>query len=569
MSAPMMNASMTMKTNPRGLGRLIPRSAEQWLVAACVFFPTLALVLFFAYPLLTIVWESFTLKDGSIGLGNYEAISSTPGLLLAGWNSLVVSLSTTVVCVVVGFALAFAIDRTCMKGKRALRGTLLLPLLAPSLVQGLGLLFILGRNGLVHQWTGWNLNIYGYSGLLLSDVFYALPQAVMIIQAALRNSDARYYDAASVMGATGWRKFFDITLPNCKFGLLSAGFVVFTITITDFGNAAVIAGNYRVLATEIFNQVSGQQDFGMGSVVGIVLLLPSLVSVYIERVSSQKQFGSASESRIPVQPQPSRARDWSFAAIAWFVMFCIAAVVLVVVFASFVKLWPYNMSFTLANFNVNISSGYQPIWTTLYVSVAAAVIGVVLLFCLAFGTKHVSSGPAKAIYLLAVLPVGVPGLVMGLSYIFAFNNPSTPLYVFYGTAILIALCNFYHYHTQGFLTMMTGMRAVPQALEEVISCLGGGVRRVLTDAVLPFIAPTVLSVFFFLFMRSMVTLSAVIFLVTPELDVASVSVMHLNEAGFVSQAAAFSTIIILVVAVALIAMQLLVMRLTRATGRAA
>lgn len=562
-----MSATATLNTPRTGLRRFMPRTAEQWLVASCVFFPTLALILFFAYPLATIFWQSLVLKDGSVGLGNYAAISSTPGLIQAGWNSLAVSLSTTALCVVLGFAIAYSLERTCMRGKSALRGAMLLPLLAPSLVQGLGLLFILGRNGLVHQWTGWDLNVYGYSGLLLSDAFYALPQAVMIIQASLRNSDARYYDAASVMGAGGWRQFFDITLPNCKFGLLSAGFVVFTITITDFGNAAVIAGDYRVLATEIFNQVSGQQDFGMGSVVGIVLLAPALISVYIERVSSQKQFGSSSESRIPVKPEPAKARDWSFGAISYLTIFSIVAVIVVVVFASFIKLWPYNMSLTLANFNVNISSGYAPIWTTLYVSVAAAVVGVVLLFGLAFGTKHISGAPAKAIYLLAVLPVGVPGLVLGLSYIFAFNNPSTPLYLFYGTAILIALCNFYHYHTQGFLTMMTGMRAVPQALEEVISCLGGGVRRVLTDAVLPSIAPTVLAVFFFLFMRSMVTLSAVIFLVTPDLNVASVSVMHLNQAGFVSQAAAFSTIIILVVAVALIAMKMLVMRFTPQIGK--
>lgn len=546
--------------------RLIPGSAEQWLVAACVGLPTLGLVLFLLYPLSTIVWQSFVLKDGSVGLGNYAAMSSTPGLLRAGWNSLVVSLSTTAVCVVAGFAIAYALERSCIGGKTLVRGALLLPMLAPSLVQGLGLLFILGRNGLVHRWTGWDVNAYGYSGLLLSDVFYALPQAVMIIQASLRNSDARYYDAATVMGATGWRKFFDITLPNTKFGLLSAAFVVFTITITDFGNAAVIAGDYRVLATEIFSQVSGQLDFGMGSVVGIVLLLPSLLSVYIERVSSQKQFGTASEGRIPVSPEPSRGRDALLGGFCALVAACIVAIVVVVVFASFIKLWPYNMSFTLNNFHVNISGGYQPIWTSLYVSVIAAVIGVVLLFALAFGTKHMSGGLSKSIYLLAVLPVGVPGLVLGLSYIFAFNEPSTPLYLLYGTAVLIALCNFYHYHTQGFLTMMTGMRAVPQALEEVIACLGGSVRRVLTDAVLPFLAPTVLSVFFFLFMRSMVTLSAVIFLVTPQLDMAAVSVMHLNEAGFVSQAAAFSTIIMLVVTAALVAMKVVLGRVRTRTG---
>ena len=334
--------------------------------------------------------------------------------------------------------------------------------------------------------------------------------------------------------------------------------MVFTITITDFGNAAVIAGDYRVLATEIFSQVSGQQNFGMGSVVGIILLLPALLSVYIERVASQKQFGGSSESRIPLQPAPARWRDALLGLVSHATALAIWAIIAVVVFASFVKLWPYNMSLTLANFHVNIASGYQPIWTTLYVSVAAALIGIVLLFLLAYGVRNLQGRLAKAIYLMAVLPVGVPGLVLGLSYIFTFNDPLYPLHWLYGSALLIALCNFYHYHTQGFLTMATGMRMVPQALEEAAACLGGKVRHVMGDAILPVIAPTVLAVFFFLFMRSMVTLSAVIFLVTPQLNVAAVSVMHLNEAGFVSQAAAFSTIIILVVAAAMLMMRALV-----------
>ncbi|NYT35943.1 ABC transporter permease subunit [Allopusillimonas soli] len=543
---------------PSRRARAVPRTAEQWLAWVCIAVPTLALILFFLFPLATIFLHSVTLFDGSIGLDNYRAITTTPGLVQAGWNSLAISAGTTLVCIVLGFAIAYGLERTCMRGREAIRIGLLLPLLAPSLVQGLGLLFLLGRNGLVSRWLGIDMNIYGFWGLLLSDVFYALPQAIMIIQAALRSADTRYYDAATVMGASASQRFFHITLPNCRFGLLSAAFVVFTITITDFGNAAVIAGDYRVLATEIFNQVSGQQNFGMGSVVGIILLAPALVSVYIERVSSQKQFGVATDGQIPVQPQRKPLRDSVFTAIAWLTVLLILSIVAVVVFASFVKLWPYNMALTLANFDVNISSGYTPIWTTLYVSVVAAVAGVLLLFAMAYGMRQIHGPVAKAIYLLAVLPVGVPGLVLGLSYIFAFNNPATPLYWFYGTAVLIALCNFYHYHTQGFLTMTTGMRAVPQALEEAVSCLGGRSRHVLGDVILPFIAPTVLAVFFFLFMRSMVTLSAVIFLVTPELNLAAVSVMHLNEAGFVSQAAAFSTIIIIVVACAMLLMRGLV-----------
>jgi iron(III) transport system permease protein len=370
--------------------------------------------------------------------------------------------------------------------------------------------------------------------------------------------DARYYDAAEVMGASGSRQFFDITLPNCKFGLLSAAFVVFVITITDFGNAAVIGGNYRVLATEIYSQVSGQMNFGMGSVVGILLLLPSLISVQIERVASQRQFGSASPSGLRVTPQPARGRDAAFTAGVLLASGTIILTVATVIFASFMRLWPYRMEWTLKHYDITVSGGYTPLWTSLYLSLAAAGGGVLLLFFLSFGVCRIPRAWAMLVYLVSVLPVGVPGLVLGLSYIFAFNAPGTPLYALYGSAALIALCNFYHYHTQGFLTMMTGMRAVPQALEEAVSCLGGGTLRVLRDAVLPLIGPTMLGVFFFLFMRSMVTLSAVIFLVTPSVSVAPVSVLRLDEAGFVSQAAAYSTLIMLVVGGSLLALRALI-----------
>src|SRR5690606_7187594 len=132
---------------------------------------------------------------------------------------------------------------------------LILPLLAPSLVQALGLIFMFGRNGLVTYLTGIELQIYGLPGLVIANSMYALPQAVMIMAVALRHADRRQYDAALVLGASPWRRFCDITLPALRFGILSAAFVCFTVTITDFGNAAVIGGNYRVLASEIYAQV--------------------------------------------------------------------------------------------------------------------------------------------------------------------------------------------------------------------------------------------------------------------------------------------------------------------------
>lgn len=534
---------------------------ETLLATVAVAAPALALALFFLFPLAMMLGRSFIGDDGTVGLANYLALFATPGIGRAVVNSLMLGVATTFICLVLGFVLAYAMVRTGVAGRRFTAAMLALPMLAPSLVLGLGLIFLLGRNGLVSNLLGIRLDIYGFPGLLIADVLYALPQAVLILKAALANADARYYDAANVMGATAWRQFFDITLPNVKFGLLSAGFVVFTVTITDFGNAVVIGGDFSVLATEIYNQVTGQMKFGMGAVVGLLLLAPTGVAVYIERVASQRQFGGAAEGAVPPEVRFVPRRDIPLFAVTSTVSLAILAVIGVVVFASFMRLWPYRLDFTLKHYDITVSGGYAPLITSLWVSIIAAGLGTLLLFLLVYGSRRLPQLAAKALYLVAVMPVGVPGLVLGLSYIFAFNIAGSPLAALYGSAVLLALCNFYHYHTQGFLTMVTGMRAVPPALEEAATCLGSGSLQVLANVIVPVMMPTLVSVFFFLFMRSMVTLSAVIFLVTPSVSVAAVSVMRLDEAGFVSQAAAFSTCIMAVVCVAALIMEKLVSRL--------
>ncbi|WP_349545652.1 ABC transporter permease subunit [Bradyrhizobium sp. ORS 375] len=513
------------------------------------------------------LWRSLVADDGTIGFANYAALARTPGILKATLNSLTLGLATTAVCLSLGFVLAFTMTRTRVPGARIISAVLALPMLAPSLVLGLGLIFLLGRNGLISGVLGKRIDIYGFPGLLIADVLYALPQAVLILKAAFAHADARYYDAAEVMGAGRWRQFFDITLPNVKFGLLSAGFVVFTVTITDFGNAAVIGGDFAVLATEIYNQVTGQMKFGIGAVVGLLLLAPTGLAVYIERVAAQRQFGGGSEGAVPPQMSSVPARDVPLAIVAFLATLSVLAVIGVVVYASFMRLWPYRLTFTLKHYDITLSGGYAPLWTSLLVSVIAAGLGTLLLFALVYGIRRLPSWLAKIVYLVAVMPVGVPGLVLGLAYIFAFNIAGSPLSVLYGSTLLLALCNFYHYHTQGFLTMVTGMRAVPPALEEAATCLGSGAGQVLANVIIPVMSPTLVSVFFFLFMRSMVTLSAVIFLVTPSLGIAAVSVMRLDEAGFVSQAAAFSTCIMAVVCTAALVMQLALKWLARGGRR--
>lgn len=546
---------MTKISANRGEGRAFYLSHffsfDKLLVLASTLIPLVCLLLFFGYPLYVVLIRSLMTPDGTLGVSNYVQVFNNPTLVSATINSLLLSFMTMLISLVLGFAIAFRLERTSVKGRVFVTSALALPLLAPSLVQGLGLIFIFGRNGLVNQWFGVSINPYGFYGLLMANILYALPQVVLIIQAALRQSDARLYEAADVMGATAWEKFRDITFPNAKFGLVSAGFVAFTVTITDFGNAAVIGGDFRVLATEIYNQVAGQMNFSMGAVVGILLLIPTVVAVGIERFASRRQSASASESAIRVEPDYNFKRDSVLGILTNSCAVVIYFVIGVTVFASFVDLWPYRMDLTLRHYNISMAGGYKPLGMSLWISLLAASVGVVLIFLMTISMKKIPTHIRRVVNFIAIMPVGVPGLVLGLAYILSFNTGG-PLTLLYGTPLLIGLCNLYHYHSQGFLTMMTGLRGVPASLEDTCTCFGGGMKERLRDAIIPFMVTTSIAVFFFLFMRSMVSLSAVIFLITPSINVAPVAIMQLSDAGRISEAAAFSTCLMLVVVSAML-----------------
>jgi iron(III) transport system permease protein len=257
------------------------------------------------------------------------------------------------------------------------------------------------------------------------------------------------------------------------------------------------------------------------------------------------------------------ARDIPMAMACFTIAAMILSVICIVIYASFVKLWPYNQSLTFKHFNITLAGGYASLWITIAISLGAAAGGTFMIFIMALGLRKLSGPFAQAVQVLAAMPAAVPGIVLGLAYVLTFNSTATPLYLLYGTATLIAVVNFYHYHTQAFLTVMTGFRQFPTALEEAASALGAGFGRTSVNIVAPFVAPMLAAVFFFLFMRSMVTLSAVVFLTTAKLDVAAVTIMRLDDAGLTSQAAAFSTCVMAVVCIALGVMKLAIAVMSR------
>lgn len=518
--------------------------------------PLLGLCGFFLYPLLTVLWRSVTDAHGAITLSNYARLFDDPGLPRAALHSLIIGVTTTLGTIATGVCVAMALHRSRLPGKALVRGALLLPMLAPSLVLGLGLVCLLGRNGLVHRLTGWPTDIYGFWGLLLANLLYGLPQVVIIVSAALERTPVRHYDAAASMGATPWRQFVDVTVPRIRFAVMAAAFLVFTETLTDFGSAVVVGGSYRVLAMEIYSEVVGQLDFPMGATLGVLLLAPAVLSVWLGRLAKRRQdMGDASPGRALV-PERNMWRDIVLGAVTLLAVLGIVAVVGTVAYVSLVKLWPYNRTLTLANYLGGMPDGYGPVGTSLWVSLLAALAGVVLVFALSAGLRRLPGWVARPVQVLASLPAAVPGMVLGLGYVLTFNHGALSTWL-YGSVAIVAACSLYHYHAPSFLTLQTGMRRVPEALEDAVAVFGGDTRHVVRDAVLPFAAPAAVATFFYLFMRSLVTLSGVIFLVTPDLGLASVTVMRLDENGFLAQAAAYAMCVVVAGGLALGAMRLI------------
>lgn len=521
-------------------------------VAAAVALP---LIVFVLYPLWSILNRSFLTPEG-VGLGNYVRYFTDARFVGIIWNSIAVSVTATVITIALAYGFAYALHRSALPFKTGFRLVAMIPLFAPSLVQALGILFLLGRNGLVNRTFDLGFDIYGFWGIVIADVLYSFPHALLILSAALAVADARLYESARMLGASNTRIFRTVTLPSTKFGLASATFVVFTIVMTDFGNPMVIGGDFDVLATEIYNQVSGQANFEMGAVVGVILLVPAAIAVAVERWVTSRQYSLVAAQSQPLQIRPSRRFDTIMLVYACVVSLCILVVIGIVFFASFVTLWPWNMALSFKHYYFDVQNGIQPLWTSIWVSLLAAVIGTVFTVGGAYVIEKFRNPFTRGLYFLSILPAAVPGMVLGLGYIIAFNDPSNPIYLIYGTIAILAVCNVYHYHAQGFLIAMTSVKQISTTFDEASKCLGASLLRSMHKITLPIIWPSIISIAVFFFMRSMVTLAAVIFLTTPKTQLAAVSVLLLDDSGNHSQAAAFSVCIMAVVVMAIVLLHL-------------
>ncbi len=555
-----------------------PISSDRWLTGVTMGFLLAVLIFFMLYPVYDICKLSFYRRE-VLTLENYVSYFTNPRMFRSLTNSLIVSSVTTIITTILAFFFAYGLTRTTIRGKNIFYTISTLPLIAPSIIQGLALILLFGKNGLITRYlfhTDWN--IYGATGIIVAECLYCFPNALFILYTTLSAVDTRLDEAAESLGASPLKTFYKVTLPSAKYGIASAAALVFNLTITDFGVPVVIGGNYSVLATEIYQQVIGMQRFNLGATISVILLIPSVAAFLLNYYLTKKSYALISGQARPFL-QPSRTfKKWAFTIYCWVPCIFILIVFATVFLGSFVKVWPYDFSLTFKHYNFPSLGGiaplwtkfwasilkgewqaiiaykYAPIWNSLWVSILVAIGGASLTLLTGYVVEKKKPKGEQFLYTLSVLPAAIPGIVMGLGYILAFNKPYFFIYgTFWIVIINIIICNF----TLGVLSSIANLKQIDKSIEEAAVSLGADPITTFTRVVFPLTKTAFFSNMTFFFMRSMTTISAVIFLVSAKVKLAAIEIVFLDIDGRTASANAMCTIIILIVVGMLVAMRLI------------
>ena len=482
----------------------------------------------------------------STGISNFVNYFSTPALFNSIKNSLMISVISTLITVTLAFWFAYALNRSCMRFKGMFRLIAMAPILVPSLLPGIALVYLFGAQGILKGLL-FGASIYGPIGIVIGSVFFTFPHAFLIISTALAISDARLYEAAVSLKASPWRTFWYVTIPGARYGLISAAFVVFNLVITDFGLPKVIGGQFNVLAVDIYKQVIGQQNFEMGAVVSVVLIIPAILAFAIDRLVQSKQVALLTARSVPYAPTPHAKTDGFFLIYCSAIGLFVVGMLAICQFAALIKFWPYDLSLSLNNYQFDKmdGGGWGAYYNSIKLALLTAIIGTSVVF---FGAYLVdkSNGfrSGRAVFqMFAMLPMAIPGMVLGLAYIFFFNDPDNPLNSIYGTITILVVCTVTHFYTVSHLTATTALKQMDREFESVSASLKQPTLKLFSRVTVPVCLPAILDISIYLFVNAMTTVSAVVFLYSPKTALASIAVLNMDDAGDIAPAAAMGMMI--------------------------
>lgn len=523
---------------------------RQPILLAAVVLTMLLLLLFVIYPLLKILIFSLTDAEGNFSLANLGAILSTSRYLRVFGRTMLLGLVVAVLATFIGYIFAYTITRTNVPGKRFLKTIATLPILSPPFILSLSIIFLFGKQGFITKTllgiTG--NNVYGMGSLVVVQVISFFPVAYLTLSGILSSIDASVEDAACNMGASRWHTFWTVTFPLSLPGIISGCLLVFIQSLEDFSNPATIGGEFSTLSIEVYQIITGSYDMQKGSVLALLLLLPAVAAYLFNK------YWVGKKSFVTVTGKPTQARKLiDDPHIKWpLFAFCllVAAVIILlygsVIYGSFIKTWGYDYTLTLEQYKKALAYGWDSLQNSMVLGLISALIGGLFGMVIAYITAKRSYYGKRFIEVSSVLMFAVPGTVLGISYVLAFNTK--PL-ILTGTATILVIVFTFRNMPVAIESGTTTLLQIDNSIEEASTILGADTGYSFRRITLPMLRNAFFSGIVYSFTKAITAVSAVIFLVSARWNLVTSKIYSLFDQAKYSQAAAFVTMMVVILLV--------------------
>ena len=474
---------------------------------------TLTLAAILLYPLGCVLFQSVLTKEGGIGLANYTSLLSQSSFWTALANSFTVSGISAAIATLMAFFCAYGLHFTRIRPgvKKVIQIIVLLPLFLPSITYGFAVIYSFGRLGLISQLIAPPpFSIYGFWGLLIADVIYTLPPAFLILYNAFFYVDRNFITVSKLMGDGPWQTFYMTAIRPVVGSLLSAFILSFFLSFTDFGIPVSIAGEYEVIATQLYTTMMGAiPNFGEGAVIAMAMLVPSVASVVMLRWVDRFNFRYNKISKAEVST--NAFRDALYLLYYVLISLALLSVFVVMFVVPFVKQWPYQPYFTLDAITriVSDSSIWQVYEHSIGVALVSAAVGTIFCYAAALvkARSQLPSWCQTTMDSFAMITNTVPGMVLGIGFLFAMSG--TPLA---NTFTILVLANLVHFFTTPYMMATSALSKMNAGWETTGALMGDSWIKTVSRVIVPNSLPTLLQMFQYFFVSAMVTISAVVFL---------------------------------------------------------
>ncbi len=504
-------------------------------------------LLFVAYPLFEALRLTFV-HEGRFSLAIWKEILTNRQYLGALAGSIKLGALTATLSTIIGFIFAFFVSRTSMRGKKLVTALATLPVISPPFSLTLSIILLFGNNGLITKGLLGleNFTIYGLGGLGLVQTISMFPIAFLTLAGVLDAIDSTLEDASLDLNATRWQTFTRVTLPLTMPGILSSWLLVFTNSLADFANPLLLSGSFRVLSVESYIEVTGMNRLGNGAALSILLLLPTLTAFFVQRAwVAKKSFvvvtGKPSGRLSDLASKPTRLFLLGFVVLT---SVFIVSLYGTIIAGCFVKNWGIDYTFTTANIVEALQRGKHAMISTMTLAGIAtpiagfiAMIGAVLVVRKQFPGKRMLEA-------LMMTPFAVPGTLIGISYILAFNEPP---FLLVGTGAILVICYVIRELPVGLEGGVATLRQIDPSIEEAASDLGADQATVFRTVILPLIRPAFISSMSYTFVRSMTAVSAIVFLISAKWYHITIQIYNFSENIRFGLASVLATALIFIV----------------------